>query len=163
VLVEIALQTRLEFKQINQNIHVQKSKRPQPLEPILVLEERIAVSGTVTDENGAPMPGVTVIVEGTNAGTVTDLFGNYTIEVPEGGQLVFSFLGYESVTIDVENQTLINLTMIPVPAQLDEVVVTAFGIEKEKRQLVYSTQEVEGKDISAVGNTSLLNGLQGKI
>ncbi len=125
----------------------------------------INISGVITDgENGGSLPGVNVIVKGTGTGTTTDNVGRYAIEVPDQNSvLVFSFIGYEAQEVVVGVQTQINPRLVPDVRSLDEVVVTAFGIEKEKRQLVYSTQEVDGKDLTAVGNANLLNGLQGKI
>src|SRR5690554_5200820 len=71
----------------------------------------VAVSGTVTDQNGKPLPGVTIIVEGSSAGTVTDLAGKYNLEVPEGSSLVFSFVGYRSETRLVGDQSIINIIL----------------------------------------------------
>ncbi|WP_373494825.1 carboxypeptidase-like regulatory domain-containing protein, partial [Aquiflexum sp.] len=93
VLVILAQQTNLQFKQVNENIHVKKSsvKKDTPFEMISIVLEDITVAGTVVDENGEPLPGATVTVAGTTTGTVTDLDGNYSLTVPENSVIVFSF------------------------------------------------------------------------
>jgi TonB-linked SusC/RagA family outer membrane protein len=123
----------------------------------------VTVTGTVSSESGEPLPGVTISAEGTTIGTVTDLDGNYTLTVPEESTLVFSFIGYGTQRVTVGDQSIIDVEMVPDVQALSEVVVTAFGIEKEKKALSYSVQEIEGDRLAAVGNTNLTNSLQGKI
>jgi TonB-dependent SusC/RagA subfamily outer membrane receptor len=163
LLVEIAKQTGLEFKQINQNIHVQKSKKRQFSKKVSIVQLFLEITGKVTDENGVPLPGVTIIIEGSSTGTVTDIDGNYTLEAEEGAVLIFSFVGFENQRIKVGNSNVIDVRLLQDQSSLDEVVVTAFGIEKEKKSLSYAVQEVEGDKLAAVGNTNLVNSIQGKI
>src|SRR5690606_6025268 len=87
-LKQVARQASLSFRQVNHNIDVKKSPRPAVLAPVMV---DVTVSGTVSDQNGEPLPGVTVSVPGRSIGTATDLGGRYTITVPEGSNLTFSF------------------------------------------------------------------------
>src|SRR5665811_554137 len=99
---------------------------------------RQEIAGTVRDENGAAMIGVTILEKGTGNGTVTDLDGRYTIAVKDAGSvLVFSYVGYERQEITVNNQSQINVSMVP-DNTLEQVVVTALGIEKDKRDLGFS-------------------------
>src|SRR5690554_4668958 len=91
----------------------------------------ISVSGTVTDQNGAPLPGVTVSVPGSTIGTATDLEGRYVLLVPEGSNLVFSFIGFESQTITVGQRTVIDVVLIEDMASLDEVVVVGYGVQQK--------------------------------
>ncbi len=161
LLVEIGTAANLKFKQVDNSIYVgvrqdKKEENPQ------IIEEAI-ITGKVTDENGEPLPGASVTVAGTTTGTVTDMDGNYTITVPDGSTLIFSYIGFETMQISVDNRSQIDVSLNIDSTSLEEIVVTAFGIEKEKRQLVYATQEVAGKDLAAVGNSNLLNGLQGKV
>lgn len=123
----------------------------------------VIITGRVADENGEALPGVTVSVDGTSSGTVTDMDGNYSLTVPEGSTLNFSFIGYGTERIAIGDQSIIDVVLIPDIQALSEVVVTAFGIEKEKKALSYAVQEVEGERLAAVGNTNLTNSLQGKI
>lgn len=125
----------------------------------------VEVTGTVTNmTTNEPLPGVNVLIKGTTIGTFTDANGKFNIAVPnEGDVLVFSFVGYITQEILVGGKSEINLEMAVDVQSLEEVVVTAFGIGKEKKALSYSVQEVEGERLSAVGNTNLVNSLQGKV
>lgn len=124
----------------------------------------VAVSGVVTDVDGAPLIGVTVLEMGTGSGTVTDFDGNYQISVAdENAILQFSYTGYAPQQITVGSQRKIDVQLAVSVSDLSEVVVTAFGIEKEKKALSYAVQEVEGEKLAAVGNTSVINSLQGKV
>lgn len=93
----------------------------------------IVVKGKVTDENGGGLPGVTVKIQGTSQGAVTDLDGNYSISVPdEGATLVFSFIGYVSQSIVVGNQRILNVSLVPDTETLSEVVVVGYGTQKKE-------------------------------
>ena len=92
------------------------------------------VSGNVTDENGLPLPGATVIEQGTSNGTTTDFDGNFSIEVGENAVLEVSYVGYSTLASDIEESGVLNLQMLP-SGQLDEVVITALGISREKKSL----------------------------
>ena len=87
----------------------------------------LIVSGTVTDEAGETLPGVSIIIEGTTSGTITDLDGNYSIEPPLDGRLIFSYLGYEQQTVEINEQQKINVTLLEELTLLDEVVVIGYG------------------------------------
>ena len=95
------------------------------------------VTGTVTDADAdAPLPGVSILVKGTNTGTITDIDGQYSISVPgSGATLVFSYLGYGQQERAVGNNSEINVSLAAEEAALSEVVVTAFGLEREKKAL----------------------------
>ena len=119
------------------------------------------ITGTVSDETG-PLPGVSVLIEGTTSGTETDFDGNYSIEAKSGDVLRFSFVGMTTVTKTVGAESSINTTMVSEENTLDEVVVTALGIEREKKSLGYATQEVDGEAINTVKDPNFVNSLQGK-
>jgi len=123
------------------------------------------VSGTVTSQDdGAPLPGVNVVVKGTTQGTVTDIDGNYRIQVPEGNvTLIFSFIGLATQEVPLNNRTELNVQMQTDTRQLNEVVVTAAGIEREQRALGYSIQEVDGEDLSQKSTNNVFETLQGKV
>ncbi|NDK54635.1 SusC/RagA family TonB-linked outer membrane protein [Pontibacter fetidus] len=123
------------------------------------------VSGTVTDQaNGQALPGVAVIVQGTSVGTSTNVDGAYTINVPAGSNtLEFRYIGYQTVTRAIGNAATINVTMSADAKQLQEVVVTAFGIEKEEKALSYSVQQLEGETVSKAGQPNVTNAIQGKV
>ena len=122
------------------------------------------VSGTVTDQGGLPLPGVSVIVVGTTAGTQTDFDGNYSIEVTEGANLRFSYIGQKTVTRTVGSSNTLNIELEEDAQALEEVVVTAaLGITREKKSLGYATQEVTGDQLSETRNSNALNALSGKV
>ncbi|MBK6263458.1 SusC/RagA family TonB-linked outer membrane protein [Marivirga sp. S37H4] len=123
------------------------------------------VRGTVTDaETGEGLPGVNVVLEGTNTGVNTDLEGNYQISVPsDGGVLVFSFIGMANQEISIGQRSVVDVEMAADIKQLSEVVVTALGIEREQRSLGYSVQEISGDDMVNAGETNMINSMQGKV
>ncbi|HLT07702.1 MAG TPA: SusC/RagA family TonB-linked outer membrane protein [Cyclobacteriaceae bacterium] len=123
----------------------------------------VTVKGRVTEENGSPMPGVTVSVPGTAIGTATDLNGEYTLSVPEGSTLVFSFIGFVSQSIEVGGKSVIDVVLIEDTASLDEVVVTALGIQRDKKALTYATGELKGDDLLNARETNLGTALSAKI
>jgi len=124
-----------------------------------------SVTGTVTDaDDGGTLPGVTVLVKGTSIGTVTDMDGKYNLQVPgDATALVFSFVGMETQEIAYTGQTTINASLNAGSLKLDEVVVTALGVSREKKSLGYSTQEVDGAELNKVSRTNFVNSLSGKV
>ncbi|MDY8138398.1 SusC/RagA family TonB-linked outer membrane protein [Aquimarina sp. 2201CG5-10] len=123
------------------------------------------VSGTVTDTKGGNvLPGVNVVVKGTSVGVLSDFDGNYSIKLPtQDAILVFSSLGFETKEIAVNGQTTINVSLSESAQQLDEVIVTALGIERDRKALGYAVTQLQGESISEVKTSSALNALQGKV
>ncbi|MGM0376820.1 MAG: SusC/RagA family TonB-linked outer membrane protein [Bacteroidota bacterium] len=122
------------------------------------------VRGEITDEQGEPLPGASVVVEGTSAGTVSDVDGNFELEIPSDAEaLVFSFVGFESKTVPISGENYYEVTLSPETKDIDEVVVTALGIERDKKALGYAVQEVGGEDMEGSSGTTPLSGLSGKI
>ena len=124
-----------------------------------------SVTGVVSSaEDGSPLPGVTVTAKGTTIGTITDARGNYEINVPEGIDiLIFSFVGLVTQEVEIGDQSEVVVTMEPDLLEIDEVVVTAMGIRKEKKALGYSVQEIDENQISGAKNMDVSKSLQGKI
>ncbi len=121
-----------------------------------------AISGLVTDEAGVPLPGATVVVDQTNDGTTTDFDGNYSISASDGQSISISFVGYETLSIVVGDGADYNVSLQP-DSLLDEVVVTALGIERNTKALGYSVTQVGGEEINEIKSTNAINALQGKI
>jgi TonB-linked SusC/RagA family outer membrane protein len=119
-------------------------------------------SGNVTDENGIPLPGASVIVQGTNSGVVTDFDGNFSIETSMGETLVISFVGYASQSIIVNSNSSLSIQLTP-DVLLDEVVVTALGISREKKSLGYAVSEISGDNVNTIKDNNLANSLSGKV
>ncbi|QGY43514.1 SusC/RagA family TonB-linked outer membrane protein [Maribellus comscasis] len=120
------------------------------------------VTGTVTDENGEPLPGVTVMIKGTMQGTITNIDGNYTLQsIPAEGVLVFSFVGMRSQEIEVGNQTSIDVSMVTDAIGIDEVVAIGYGVTK-KSDLTGSITTVKSEDLENVKMQSIDQGLVGR-
>ncbi len=128
----------------------------------LAFAQEKTISGTVADDTGLPLPGVNIIIKGTSTGTQSDFDGNYTIDAAVGQTLVYSYVGFETQEIAVGASNNMNVTMAA-GSVLDEVVVTALGISREKQSLGYSTQEVGGEDIATVKGNNFTNALSGKV
>ncbi|CAM3521575.1 SusC/RagA family TonB-linked outer membrane protein [Zobellia roscoffensis] len=121
------------------------------------------ISGTVTDQEGLPLPGVNIIVQGSTSGTQTDFDGNYSINASEGQTLLFSYIGQKSTSAVVGASDNINIQMEEDAEALDEVVVTALGIKRSKKSLGYATQKVDAEELSTVKESNVLNQLSGKV
>ena len=119
-------------------------------------------SGNVTDENGIPLPGASVIVKATNSGVVTDFDGNFSIETSMGETLIVSFVGYASQSIIVNSNSSLSIQLTP-DVLLDEVVVTALGISREKKSLGYAVSEISGDNVNTIKDNNLANSLSGKV
>lgn len=141
-------------------IVLSSNKRPEVKS---VAQSTIRVTGTVTSAGNEPMPGVTILVKGSNAGTITDLDGKYSIEVPSAESiLVFSFIGYQTAEEKVGNRRVIRISMKEDVRAIDEVVVTALGIKKKEKSLTYATQVVGGEELVRAKDPNMINSLAGK-
>ncbi len=122
------------------------------------------ITGTVTDENDTPLPGVNVLIKNSSNGTITDIQGAYSLAVPENTDtLIFTFVGYVSQEVNIGDRSTVDVELFDDIQQLSEVVVTAFGIEKEKKALGYSVQELQGKSLDEARTSNLVNAMSGKI
>jgi TonB-linked SusC/RagA family outer membrane protein len=121
------------------------------------------VTGTVTDPKGVPVPGMTVRVKGSRAGTSTDATGKFKINAPANATLLVSGVGFETQEFKVGDGSNLTISMKQTDASLSEVVVTALGVRRDKRMLAYSTQEVAGTALVAAKQDNIINALDGKI
>lgn len=123
------------------------------------------VSGKVTSaEDGSALPGVNVVIKGTTNGTVTDVDGNYRLNVSaSGGTLVFSFIGLQTSEVTIGERAVVDVSLALDVTQLSEVVVTAYGIERPKDELTYASQSVKGEDLMIAQQTTGAQGLVGKV
>ncbi len=125
------------------------------------------VTGKVTSEtDGAPMPGVSVLVKGTATGTATDSDGGYALNVSDvsNSTLVFSFIGYVTKEVSLQGRSVVDVALTDDATQLSEVVVTALGITRQTKTLVYATQQVKPTQLTEVRDANnVLNSLQGKV
>jgi TonB-linked SusC/RagA family outer membrane protein len=125
----------------------------------------VQVSGNVTSaDDGAALPGVSVVVRGTTIGAVTDFEGNYSITVPDASAtLMFSFVGMLTQEVALDGQTTLDVVLESTSTELDEVVVTALGVSREKKSLGYSVQEVDGDAVSGTAQSNFASSLSGRV
>ena len=130
-----------------------------------VMAQTKDVSGKVTDsENSLTLPGVVVKLKGTSIAVATNNNGEYAIKIPSaGGTLTFSYIGYTPKEVVVTSQSVISVSLSPAAEELSEVVVTALGIKRDPRSLAYSTQPVDGEDLTKNRQPNVVNALQGKV
>ncbi|MDR8394226.1 SusC/RagA family TonB-linked outer membrane protein [Aliifodinibius sp. S!AR15-10] len=126
--------------------------------------QTLTVSGTVTSsDDNVTMPGVNIVIQGTQQGTTTDADGTYEINTPANAILVFSFTGYITQQVPVNGRNTIDVQLEPGLLELDDVVVTAFGIERDRKALGYSVTEVGGDALTQAREVNLGDALQGRV
>ena len=121
------------------------------------------ITGKVVDAAGEPIIGASVAVKGSGTGAVTDVNGRFSVEAPVGSTLEISFIGYKTATIKVTNALTYTVNLQDDAQALDEVVVTAMGIKKEKKALGYSVSDINAKELMKNKQTNVVNSLAGKI
>ncbi len=156
IMADISEKTELTYKILEDNLIV--------ISPSEVEQTR-TITGKVTSMiDGEAIPGVNVVLKDSGSGTITDIEGNYTIEVEGNNQvLVFSYVGYVSEEIEVGNQSIVNVALAESIASLAEVVVTGLSIERNKESLGYSVSQVEGDEVNNVKADNFANALVGKV
>lgn len=121
------------------------------------------IKGLISDEFGEPLIGVSVLVKGTTTGTITDIDGNYYIEIPNDNAILeFSYIGYQKATLSISGATSFNIILKEDAQVLNEVVVTAMGITREAKTLTYAAQTIKNDEVTRIKETNFINSLQGK-
>jgi TonB-linked SusC/RagA family outer membrane protein len=129
-----------------------------------VFAQERQVSGKITDASGEGLPGVSIVAKGSTVGAITDVEGKYALTVPSGvNTLVFSFVGYATQEVAIDGKSTMDVSMAESVEQLEELVVTALGIEREKKALGYAVQEVQGGSLTEARETNFVNALAGKV
>ncbi len=121
------------------------------------------VTGSVKDDTGQFLPGVSVVVKGTTTGTITDTDGKFSLSAPNNAILVLSFVGMNSKEVAINKQQKIDITLTSKIIGMDEVVVTALGISREKKSLAYSVSEVKGTELTRGAGSNVLKSLDGRV
>ncbi|SEA27167.1 SusC/RagA family TonB-linked outer membrane protein [Bizionia paragorgiae] len=129
----------------------------------LTFAQEKSISGTISDENGLPLPGVNIVVKGTNSGTQSDFDGKYALSASTGDVITYSFVGYKDVNKTVGTSNTISFSMEVDVATIDEVVITAMGIKREKRETSYVTESVDSDKLLTVQPQSAASALAGKV
>lgn len=127
------------------------------------LQQNKRLTGTVKDAMGEPVIGASVVEKGTTNGVITDIDGNFTLEISSNAIIEVSYLGYITQELNAANQSILNVVMLEDTQKIDEVVVTALGIKRQSRSLGYSTTQVGGEDFTMARDPNLGNALSGKI
>jgi TonB-linked SusC/RagA family outer membrane protein len=131
-----------------------------------LLAQTIVITGTVTSsvQGEGAIPGLTVTVSGTTIGALTDMNGKYSVTAPQNAtSLIFSYIGMKKQEIEIRGRKVIDVIMDPDVLGLNEVVVTALGVTREKKSLGYAVQEVAGNNISKTKESNFINSLSGKV
>ncbi|MCK9411092.1 MAG: SusC/RagA family TonB-linked outer membrane protein [Prolixibacteraceae bacterium] len=121
------------------------------------------VTGNVKDDIGQTLPGVSVVVKGTTIGTVTDINGKFSLSAPANATLSFSFVGMQTKEVAIGSSRKIDVIMVASTIGVDEVVVTALGISREKKSLAYSVSEVKGNELTKGAGSNVLKSLDGRV
>lgn len=159
-LYQIATQTNLRFKQVNNTISVIVNGTGTKL--VETASNRAMISGVVKDMTGAALPGVTILVEGTTTGTVTDIDGNFSIEASEGQVLIFSFIGLKRQKITVGNATTLQVVMESEDNNLEEFVVVGYGT-LQKKDITGSVSAISSEEIKDQPVVSIDQAMAGRM
>lgn len=130
--------------------------------PAIAFAQANKIQGKVLDETNQPLPGVTVMVKGTNYGVVTDVNGSYSINADKGATLTYTFVGYATKEVVIADQHTVNVTLSQTQSNLQEVVVVGYGQQK-KNTLTTAVSSIQSKDIVTTKNENVENMLTGKI
>ncbi|RLJ72771.1 SusC/RagA family TonB-linked outer membrane protein [Pedobacter alluvionis] len=136
---------------------------PKPLQQKKTAENAKVIKGHVTDEKKMGIPGVSVLIKGTNTGTVTNQEGDFSIKADDGDVLVFSSIGYVNKEIKVDHSDTYQIVMTEDAKALSEVVVTALGVKKERSKLGYVAQTVQGESLVKAREANLISSLTGRV
>ncbi|WP_198673835.1 SusC/RagA family TonB-linked outer membrane protein [Chitinophaga alhagiae] len=152
---------QLTYKIIDQTITIQE-KAPEPL-PVKPVADTV-ITGKVTDEKNNPLPGVTIAVEGSSQGAISNADGSFSLRLPAGARaLVFSFMGFTQQRVELTGATNLQVKLAESTKALSEVVVTALGIKRDKKALGYTVAELKGADLSQGKEANVANALSGKV
>ena len=164
ILMEISKEANLKFRQVNNNINVNKLTKSNGKQPdIEIIIDDIEVTGRVFGgDDGEGLPGVNVLVKGTSFGTVTDLDGQYRLNAPEDGTLVFSSVGYVSEEVLIGSKSVIDLTMNPDITALEEIVVIGYGTV-ERKDVTGAIGSVDSDDIVRANPAQTAKAIQGQV
>ena len=164
VLYRLLNPFHITFEVINEQVVLKKEKSSEAsmnIESLNVLFQKI--NGVVKSTDGTFLPGVNIVVAGTNRGTVTDVNGHFELEAKEGDVLIFSSIGFAQQRITVGTGAVVNIVMATSATSLDAVAVTALGIKRSVRTLGYSQEEVKGGEVARSNAPNIVNALSGKM
>lgn len=163
ILDQLFKDTDLTYQIDDRQILVRK-KEARKASALPTVQQAIPIIGLVQDDTGKPVIGANILVKGTSNGTITDLDGHFTLQIPQtNALLVVSYIGYVSQEVAVGDRRSFTITLHASTEDIGEVVVTALGIKRETKALGYSVQEVKGESLTEARETNVLNSLSGKL
>ena len=154
VLDQLFSGTSLTYKILSNNLIAIRSVNPD--------EQDIKITGKIVNEKGEPLSGVSISIQGTSKGTVTDNNGNYSLNVAPNAVLIVSYIGYTTQEVKVNNQNVINISLVASEKQLDQVVVVGYGTQR-KQDVTGSIATIQGSEISKQASVNPISALQGKV
>ncbi|WP_461125549.1 SusC/RagA family TonB-linked outer membrane protein [Spirosoma aerophilum] len=164
VLNKVLNPYQVTYEVLQDRIILKRQESSEIRTPLQQEAPKRKVAGIVLDENGAGLPGVSVVIREAQKGTTTGADGRFSLDIPdENAVLVFSFVGYKRQEVTVGNQSNLSVTLAPEASTLGEVVVTALGIAREKKALAYAVSEVKGSEFTQARENNVANALTGKI
>jgi TonB-linked SusC/RagA family outer membrane protein len=153
-----------KFKQNSRLKHLLLMALALIIVPASITAQILNITGSVKDTaDGTPIIGASIVIKGTTNGTLTDVDGKFRISASPGSTLTFSYIGYKNQEVKVTDQTDINILLSVETKALDEVVITALGVKKEKSKLGYSVQDVKGDELVKARDANPVTGLTGKV
>lgn len=167
ILQKLFKNTSVTYEVYNKQIVLKLKDEVKGKEPPVIIEkeeiQEIEISGLVTDKSGIPLPGASIVIEGTLIGTETDFDGNYSISAPESATtLIVSYIGFQTEKVAIENKTIINVILKEAANSLEEVVIMGYG-QRSRKSITGSIAQVSGDVLENRPITNVVNGLQGTL
>lgn len=164
VLQQIFMDQPLNWSIVNRTITItpRMAKAPQPEEVTVAVPVANIVKGKITDENGQPLAGASILVKGTTTGVKTESDGSFSLDVKPDATLVISFVGYETREIKIENQALLTIRLKPAVVVIEQAVVVGYGTQRRK-DLTGTISTVKGESVAKQPGTNPVSSLQGKV
>lgn len=162
LLQELSIQGKLSFRRVNESINVRAVNLLDQLPDVIeTVDEQQSVTGNVSDENGEPLPGATIQEKGTTNGTITDVNGNFSLNVPENATISISFVGFVTKEVQLNGRSVIDVQLSPDISSLEEVVVVGYGTQK-KSDLTGSVASISSSDFEAQPVIRIEDAINGK-
>ncbi|MDG3581786.1 SusC/RagA family TonB-linked outer membrane protein [Galbibacter pacificus] len=162
LLEKVSKENQLRFYRINELISVSKIKS-FPIRKKVQVVEQMTIHGKVVDQDGVPLPGASVQVNGKTLGVVTDFNGDFTITAQKGDEVTITYIGFISQTITIGDEEEYQIQLLQDVSELDEVVVTALGIKREEKKLGYAQQTVKSEQLTDARTNNWSEALRGKV
>lgn len=167
LMQQVLIESNVYFEVRNKLVVLLEKKRvPKPYDRASIPKMNklfVQITGTITDEANLPLPGVSIVIQGSSVGATSDFDGNYTIEASAGDVLVYSYLGYKTIEMTVGEDPVINVSMVPDVSALSEVIVTGVAGATSKAKVAISAASVSEDMLEKVPATSAASAIQGKV